>query len=163
MENICKDDYSDNEINSGKEEMLEQVLATPLEYFNLSVRTANCMRNNDIVSIRDLTQWSEAQLLKLANFGQKSLREVRELLENLGLFLSMDFDCINIDDIEINYALYQDLLPITNKEDSGEISEFEELSGEQLIETYTKMGLFRKVELLGLSVRSANAQSIITS
>jgi len=155
MENICKDDYSDNEINSSKDEILEQVLSTPLEYFDLSVRTANCMRNNDIISIRDLTQWSEAQLLKLANFGHKSLREVRELLENLGLFLSMDLDHMNSDDIEINYELYKELLPPTNEEDNS-VNEFAELDEEQLIEKYTNMGLFKKVELLGLSARAAN-------
>ena len=56
----------------------------------LSVRSANCLRNDNIVYIGDLVQKSENDMLRTPNFGRKSLNEIREVLMQMGLNLGMD-------------------------------------------------------------------------
>jgi DNA-directed RNA polymerase subunit alpha len=56
----------------------------------LSVRSANCLKNADIQSLRDLVQKTEAEMLKTKNFGRKSLNEIKEILADMGLHLGMD-------------------------------------------------------------------------
>jgi hypothetical protein len=55
----------------------------------LSVRTANCMKNAGIRTVRQLVQKTEADLLRTKNFGRKSLKEIKQVLANLGLALGM--------------------------------------------------------------------------
>jgi DNA-directed RNA polymerase alpha subunit len=55
----------------------------------LSERTANCLKNDNIVYIRDLVQKSEAKMLRMPNFGRKCLNEVKEVLAQMGLWLGM--------------------------------------------------------------------------
>ena len=55
----------------------------------LSVRSANCLRNNKVVTIGDLVQKSETDLLRLPNFGHGSLNEIKEVLAQRGLSLGM--------------------------------------------------------------------------
>ena len=57
-----------------------EILIKPLESFNLSVRTLNCLKNENVENIGDLIQLSEQFLLKSRNFGAKSLNELLELL-----------------------------------------------------------------------------------
>ena len=69
-------------------------LGTKLEDLNLTRRTLNCCRAADIDTIGDLVQKSKTDLLKLRNFGKKSLSELDDLIESLGLHFDMDLDSI---------------------------------------------------------------------
>jgi DNA-directed RNA polymerase subunit alpha len=64
---------------------LEAVLAQSLDDFDLSVRTANCLKNASIGTVRDLVSRSENEILEIKNFGKKSLEELQDLLGRLGL------------------------------------------------------------------------------
>ncbi len=63
-----------------------------VEDLELSVRSANCLRNADIRYIGELVQKSEAEMLKTKNFGRKSLNEIKQLLSEMGLSLGMKLD-----------------------------------------------------------------------
>lgn len=69
-------------------ELLEK-FRIPVEELDLSVRSANCLKNASIRTIGDLVQKSESEMLKTKNFGRKSLNEIKELLEEMGLNLGM--------------------------------------------------------------------------
>ena len=68
----------------------DAVLGRNLEEFDLSVRTANCLKNASIQTVRDLVTKSEKEILEIKNFGKKSLEELQELLARLGLSFGMD-------------------------------------------------------------------------
>jgi DNA-directed RNA polymerase alpha subunit len=69
-----------------------KVLYRKLDEFELSVRTSNCLRNDNITYIGDLMQKSETEMLRTPNFGRKSLNEITEtVLKPLGLELGMEF------------------------------------------------------------------------
>ena len=61
-----------------------------VDELELSVRSANCLKNDNIVYIGDLVQKSEAEMLRTPNFGRKSLNEIKEVLSSMGLRLGMD-------------------------------------------------------------------------
>ncbi|MDR1395588.1 MAG: DNA-directed RNA polymerase subunit alpha [Deltaproteobacteria bacterium] len=61
----------------------------PVDELELSVRSANCLKNADIYFIGDLVQKTEQEMLKTKNFGRKSLNEIKNVLNNLGLQLGM--------------------------------------------------------------------------
>jgi hypothetical protein len=63
---------------------------TRVDELELSVRTANCLRNDNIVYIGDLVQKTEAEMLRTPNFGRKSLNEIREVLVQIGLHLGLE-------------------------------------------------------------------------
>lgn len=63
-----------------------------VEDLELSVRSANCLRNADIRHIGELVQKSEAEMLKTKNFGRKSLNEIKQLLSEMDLSLGMKLD-----------------------------------------------------------------------
>ena len=65
-------------------------LLRKVDELELSVRSANCLRNDNIVYIGDLVQKSENDMLRTPNFGRKSLNEIREVLMQMGLNLGMD-------------------------------------------------------------------------
>lgn len=67
------------------QQKLEQLLARPVTDFELSVRSRNCLQGMDIQSLGDLTTISEQELLAGKNFGETSLKEVRELMALHGL------------------------------------------------------------------------------
>ena len=54
------------------------------------MRSANCLKNDNIVYIGDLVQKSEAEMLRTPNFGRKSLNEIKEVLTQMGLHLGME-------------------------------------------------------------------------
>lgn len=74
---------------SPEEEKLKEVLRTPVDELELSVRSSNCLKNADILSLGDLVQKTEDEMLKTRNFGKKSLEEIREKLAEYGLTLGM--------------------------------------------------------------------------
>ncbi len=65
-------------------------LLKKVDELELSVRSANCLKNDNIVYIGDLVQKTEAEMLRTPNFGRKSLNEIKEVLQNMGLRLGMD-------------------------------------------------------------------------
>ncbi len=66
-----------------------QILETPISDFELSVRSRNCLKKMNIITLGDLLNISEAELLSYKNFGETSLREIKALLETKGLHLGM--------------------------------------------------------------------------
>ena len=76
----------------GRREVILSNLDRSVNELELSVRAANCLKNVDLSTIRDLVQKTEAEMLKTKNFGRKSLNEIKEVLEDMGLHLGMDLD-----------------------------------------------------------------------
>jgi DNA-directed RNA polymerase subunit alpha len=76
----------------GREELagLDALLAKQIDELDLSVRSANSLKNANIHTLRDLVRRSEKDMLETKNFGRKSLEEVQEVLDKLGLSLGMD-------------------------------------------------------------------------
>jgi DNA-directed RNA polymerase subunit alpha len=68
------------------------VLDKSVDELELSVRSYNCLKNADIRTIRDLVQRSEREMLATKNFGKKSLNEIKEILNGMGLDFGMEFD-----------------------------------------------------------------------
>ena len=65
-------------------------LLKKVDELELSVRSANCLKNDNIVYIGDLIQKTEGEMLRTPNFGRKSLNEIKEVLATMGLSLGMD-------------------------------------------------------------------------
>src|SRR5260221_2026733 len=65
-------------------------LLRKVDDLELSVRSANCLKNDNIVYIGDLIQKTEAEMLRTPNFGRKSLNEIKEVLAQMGLHLGME-------------------------------------------------------------------------
>ena len=65
-------------------------LLRKVDELELSVRSANCLKNDNIVYIGDLIQKTEAEMLRTPNFGRKSLNEIKEVLAQMGLHLGME-------------------------------------------------------------------------
>jgi len=63
-----------------------------VEELELSVRSANCLKNADILKIYQLVQKTEAEMLKTKNFGRKSLNEIKDVLSEMGLSLGMNLE-----------------------------------------------------------------------
>ena len=82
------------------------LLLKKVDELELSVRSANCLKNDNIVYIGDLIQKTEAEMLRTPNFGRKSLNEIKEVLTNMGLHLGMDivdWPPENIEDLAKKY------------------------------------------------------------
>ncbi|ORE88043.1 DNA-directed RNA polymerase subunit alpha [Aurantimonas sp. 22II-16-19i] len=81
-------------------------LLKKVDELELSVRSANCLKNDNIVYIGDLIQKTEAEMLRTPNFGRKSLNEIKEVLASMGLHLGMEVPAWppeNIDDLAKRY------------------------------------------------------------
>ena len=76
----------------GEEEPLNENLFRSVDELELSVRSANCLQNANITLIGELVQRTEQDMLKTKNFGRKSLKEIKEILSNMGLGLGMKID-----------------------------------------------------------------------
>jgi DNA-directed RNA polymerase subunit alpha len=75
---------------SAAESPFNKNLLRKVDELELSVRSANCLKNDNIVYIGDLVQKSEAEMLRTPNFGRKSLNEIKEVLAQMGLHLGME-------------------------------------------------------------------------
>ncbi len=75
-----------------EEEPLNENLFRSVDELELSVRSANCLQNENITLIGELVQRTEQDMLKTKNFGRKSLKEIKEILANMGLSLGMKID-----------------------------------------------------------------------
>ncbi len=97
---------------------VEEVQATELAFnpallkkvdeLELSVRSANCLKNDNIVYIGDLIQKTEAEMLRTPNFGRKSLNEIKEVLASMGLHLGMEVPAWPPENIEDLAKRYED-------------------------------------------------------
>ena len=74
----------------GDTNQLNRYLLKKVDELELSVRSANCLKNDNIIYIGDLVQKTEAEMLRTPNFGRKSLNEIKEVLASMGLRLGMD-------------------------------------------------------------------------
>jgi DNA-directed RNA polymerase subunit alpha len=98
----------DHGVRTDVDEDLEfnPILLKKVDELELSVRSANCLKNDNIVYIGDLIQKTEAEMLRTPNFGRKSLNEIKEVLSGMGLHLGMelvDWPPENIDDLAKKY------------------------------------------------------------
>jgi DNA-directed RNA polymerase subunit alpha len=78
-----------DEENDEVEERVRQILNTPVEELELSVRSSNCLKNANIKTIGDLTRKTEDDIAKTRNFGKKSLQEIKDKLKEWNLGLGM--------------------------------------------------------------------------
>ena len=101
------DDPEDTVRGEEKPELdFNPALLRKVDELELSVRSANCLKNDNIVYIGDLIQKSEAEMLRTPNFGRKSLNEIKEVLAAMGLHLGMDapnWPPENIEDLAKKY------------------------------------------------------------
>jgi DNA-directed RNA polymerase subunit alpha len=84
-----EDDTAGDAAAVGDEIELNENLLRPVDELELSVRSANCLQNADIRYLGELVQKSEQEMLKTKNFGRKSLNEIKEVLQDMGLRLGM--------------------------------------------------------------------------
>lgn len=75
-------------------------LLRKVDELELSVRSANCLKNDNVIYIGDLVQRTEADMLRTPNFGRKSLNEIKEVLTNMGLHLGMKVESWPPENIE---------------------------------------------------------------
>ena len=87
---ITFDDPAEHAVKTVEEELpFNKNLLRRVDELELSVRSANCLKNDNIIYIGDLVQKNEAEMLRTPNFGRKSLNEIKEVLSTMGLSLDM--------------------------------------------------------------------------
>ena len=77
---------------AGDTQQINRYLLKKVDELELSVRSANCLKNDNIIYIGDLVQKTEAEMLRTPNFGRKSLNEIKEILQTMGLSLGMSVE-----------------------------------------------------------------------
>jgi len=82
----------DKKIEEDDKPPYNENLYRSVEELELSVRSANCLKNADILKIYQLVSKTEAEMLKTKNFGRKSLNEIKEVLAEMGLHLGMKLE-----------------------------------------------------------------------
>ncbi len=105
---VSKIDESSSKVSLIEPEFNRNLLKT-IDELELSVRSYNCLKNENIIYVGDLVSKTEAEMLKTANFGRKSLNELKENLKSMGLNFGMKL---------VNWPPknFDDLLKIKNKE-----------------------------------------------
>lgn len=98
-ENITFDNKEEKKEDMVDEQTLQlrKVLKTPLEDLDLSVRAFNCLKAAKINSLSELVQYEQEDLMKFRNFGQKSLSEIEQVLNERGLNFGMDLQRLGIE------------------------------------------------------------------
>ena len=92
---INLEDVGDMQLEAGSDQprvASNENLDKSVEELELSVRSYNCLKNANIRTIRELVQKTEAEMLKTKNFGRKSLKEIKEILAEMGLSLGMKLE-----------------------------------------------------------------------
>jgi len=95
FDRVSQEEYEfENQQSEVSEEQnkLRKLLNMSVNEIELSVRAANCLNNANITTVGELAMKTEQEMLKYRNFGKKSLNEIKEKLEALGLSLGMKFD-----------------------------------------------------------------------
>lgn len=87
--NFDEDTIAGNEEVDEEEKRIKQLLDTPVEELELSVRSSNCLKNAQVKTIGDLTRKTDEEIAKFRNFGKKSLQEIKDKLKSWGLALGM--------------------------------------------------------------------------
>ena len=82
------DEGFERELTEEEKKRIEH-LKMPVSNLELSVRSQNCLKASNILTIGDLVKKTEAEMLKYPNFGKKSLSEIKEMLEDMGLLFGM--------------------------------------------------------------------------
>ncbi|MDY0291301.1 MAG: DNA-directed RNA polymerase subunit alpha [Desulfuromonadaceae bacterium] len=90
--NFDEDQIPDEEPEEEEVPKINENLYRSVEELELSVRSANCLKNINISLIGELVQKTEAEMLKTQNFGRKSLNEIKDILAEMGLTLGMKLD-----------------------------------------------------------------------
>ncbi|MCA1796101.1 MAG: DNA-directed RNA polymerase subunit alpha [Geobacteraceae bacterium] len=90
--NFDEEQIPDEETEEEEVYKINENLYRSVEELELSVRSANCLKNAEISLIGDLVQKTEAEMLKTQNFGRKSLNEIKDILADMGLTLGMKLD-----------------------------------------------------------------------
>lgn len=88
---LPEEEEEDEEISVEEQAMYEK-LRLPISELELSVRSANCLKDANIKTISELVRKTESELLTFRNFGKKSLSEISDLLKAMGLSLGMKVD-----------------------------------------------------------------------
>ena len=106
--------FNDTEVGHGEDvdevsERIRQILSTPVEELELSVRSSNCLKNANIRTIGELTKKTEEDIAKTRNFGKKSLTEIKEKLQEWNLNLGMT-----------DYSSLKTAVNLSKKEESDE-------------------------------------------
>lgn len=91
---------ADNADDKRDELPFNRFLLKKVDELELSVRSANCLKNDNIIYIGDLVQKTESEMLRTPNFGRKSLNEIKEVLAQMGLHLGMDIQSWPPENIE---------------------------------------------------------------
>ena len=86
------DDLGDGDTVIATTEPLNENLWRTIDSLELSVRSANCLQNANLRLVGELVQKTESEMLKTKNFGRKSLKEIKDLLSEMGLSLGMHLD-----------------------------------------------------------------------
>ena len=94
------DNYLKDQVTNEPAEIEKKPQTTELEFnknllrkvdeLELSVRSMNCLKNDNIIYIGDLVQKTEPEMLRTPNFGRKSLNEIKEVLNSMSLYLGME-------------------------------------------------------------------------
>ena len=79
-------------IKDTEADRIRKMLLTNVEELELSVRSHNCLKAANITILGDLVRKDEAEMLKFRNFGRKSLAELMDIVEEMGLDFGMDVD-----------------------------------------------------------------------
>ena len=91
----------EKQVSDGDTSDFNENLYRSVEELELSVRSANCLKNADIHKIYQLVSKTEAEMLKTKNFGRKSLNEIKEVLTEMGLSLGMKLEGFALPEEEV--------------------------------------------------------------
>ena len=83
---------TEEEAIEDEEDQIDPALLRPVDELELTVRSANCLKAEEVMYIGDLVQKTEVELLRTPNLGKKSLTEIKEILESNGLSLGMKLE-----------------------------------------------------------------------
>ena len=95
-------------LQSSNEPQFNKNLLKKVDELELSVRSANCLKNDNIFYIGDLVQKTEGEMLRTPNFGRKSLDEIKEVLSSMSLSMGMDLPGWPPENIEELSKKYED-------------------------------------------------------
>ena len=84
------DDTAESQTESSSAMEWDPNLLRRIEELELSVRSMNCLKNENIIYVGDLVQFSEDDMMKTPNFGKKSLDEIKQVLRSMNLYLGMN-------------------------------------------------------------------------
>lgn len=82
--------FHDEGAQTKEDDQVKGIMDIDISYLNLGVRAFNALRNSNIITVKDLVQWSESELLEIRGLGVKSLQEIKEKIAEHGLSLAKD-------------------------------------------------------------------------